>query len=229
MAVNLDPTKLVGNINGKAIINGVGWLIAGVIVIGCIAWFTYWYYTRKQWNKTITRFEIVGDRYEPIFRDKAKIVKIGKGGFEVLYYKKAKVYRIAFGERIGKNHYYMFMAPDGYEYNGYLGKQITTDGRIPIITTNPSMRAQYTALEKYIDLLHGNKPGFWDKYGNWVLTIGFVVIIGAFAYLFFQQYQNIIKQVPELLKNSADLIDKINKLLVAADSHGQTASLTPAP
>lgn len=223
--VNLSPTQLTGSISLSGIMNGIGWLIAGVLVVAAIAACIWWYYNKRIFSKIVTRFEVIGDRYDPTLRDTAKIVKIGKGGFEVLYWRKAKVYRIAFGERIGRNTYYFFVAADGYEYNGVLGKNITIDGRIPIITANPAMRAQYTSLEKQIDALHGEKVGFWDKYGNWVITVGFVLIIGIFSYLFYKEWAQTVGQMPGLIKSLADLTDKINRLLVAADGQNATAIL----
>jgi hypothetical protein len=225
---NPITTIAPGGINTGAILNSVGWLIAGIIVLAAIGFGFWWWYNRKIFNKLITRFELVGDRYEPTFRDTAKKVKLGSGGFEVLYWKAAKTYRIAFGERIGKNTYYFFTAPDGYEYNGVLGRNITTNGRIPIITSNPSMRAQYTALEKQIESLHGDKKTFWDKYGNWVMSMGFVMIIGIFGWLIYKEYAGSIGQFAGLLQKLSELTDNINRLLISSQNSVGGAKLVPA-
>ena len=74
--------------------------------------------------------------------------------------------------RVGKSDYYFFIMPDGYWYNAMLGSNMYTidkqNGLIPIVTTNPTMRTQYTALEKQMDSLHQSKGKFWEKYGGWV-------------------------------------------------------------
>lgn len=220
-------TVAPGGINVAGILNSAGWLVAGIIVLAAIGIGFWLWYNKKIFAKTVTRFEVIGNRYEPTLRDNAKIVKLGHGGFEVLYWKKAKVYRIAFGERIGKNTYYFFVAPDGYEYNGVLGNQITTDGKIPVITANPAMRAQYTALEKQINDLHDQKQGFWDKYGNWVLSVGFVLIIGIFAWLIYKEWAASIGQLPGILEKLSQLTDNINKLLVASQQTPNGSALTP--
>jgi hypothetical protein len=208
--------KIAGSFSFSGIMNSVGWLIVGIIVIAAIGGGFWWWWTRKQFNKNITDFELIGDHYEPTYRDTAKMVKLGSGGFQVIYLRKAKTYRIAYGKRVGRNNYYFFIAPDGYPYNGMLGRNITTDGRTPIITTNPSMRAQYTALEKQIDHLHGEKKGFWDKYGSWVLSIGFVVIIGMFGYLYYGQMKDTMGVFPTLIDKLSVLTESINKLLVSS-------------
>jgi len=192
--------------------------------MGLVAYGIWWYYNYKTWSKRITAFELIGENYQPTIRDNAKTVKIGKGGFEVLYLKKLKVYKLSGGARVGKNDYYFFVGRD-YWYNGVLGSQITIDGKTPIITTSPSMRSQYTSLEKMVEQLHGSKVTFWDKYGNWVMSIGFVIIIGVLAWLIFKEFSGIVAQIPglidrlaEVVDKVAELVDKVNKLLVATDT-----------
>lgn len=214
--LNQAGQKFTGSFNLGSIMSAVGWLILGVIIISAAGFGIWWYYSRKTFNKNTTDFELIGDHFEPTFRDKARTVKLGSGGFQVLYLRKAKVYRIAYGRRVGRNNYYFFIAPDGYPYNGMLAKNITLDGRVPITTTNPSMRAQYTALEKQIDALQGEKKTFWDKYGNWVITIGFVVIIGVFGYLYYGQMKATMGVIPDVVDKLGILTDNINKLLVSS-------------
>lgn len=225
--VDLNPVSAFGldKISGQGLASAGLWLLIGVIFIAGIGFGLYWYYQKRVWNKTVTRFELIGDRYEPTFRDKAKSVKLGSGGFEVLFWQKAKVYRIAYGQRIGKSTYYFFTAPDGYEYNGVLGKQIMTDGKIPIITSTTSMRSQYTALEKQIEALHGSKVTFWDKYGNWVISIAFMLIIGVLAWLIFKEWSKGLGLLPDVVDKIGIAVDKISNACTLANPN--VGTLTP--
>lgn len=220
-------SNLASQFNLTTIVNGVGWLIAGVILVCGIGFTFWWWWNKKLFNKKTTDFELVGGKFEPTFRDMAKLVKLGKGGFVVLFLKKSKLYRIAYGARVGRNDYYFFIAPDGYPYNGMLGGDITKDGRVPVVTTNPLMRAQYTALEKQIDSLHGEKIKFWDKYGNWVMSLGFVVIIGAFAYLIYKEMNGVMGQFPALIDKMGILVDKVSAMVANSQNLCSTAKLTP--
>lgn len=222
--------SLLGTVGkGSAIVTIVGWLLFGIIIIGICLYAYFVYLDKKNFRKKITAFEIIGNNYSPALRDRAKSVKLGKGGFEVLYLKKLKTWKIAFGGRVGRDTYYFFIGKDGYWYNGMLSADIHSitkeGGLIPIITTNPSMRAQYTALEKQIDLLHGDKKTFWDKYGNWVLSIAFVLIIGVLAWLIFKEISPLMGQQAALTQKNVELVDRINELIVNINGGG-TSGLT---
>lgn len=200
-------------------IQTIGWIVGSVIVLG-IAGIWFWVtYTNKQFGKIINVFELVSGNYEHTFTDKAKVIKIGKNGFEILYLKKLKTYKLAYGGTAGKNKYYFFIAPDRIWYNCLLMGQITEDGKIPIKATSILMRASYTALEKDIDSLSAQKKTFWEQYGQWVLSISFVLIIGIMSWLIIREYAQGIGQIPTLIDRLGELVDKVNHLLVSADTN----------
>ena len=188
-----------------------------------------YYHNKKVYSKIITAFDTVGGFWEPVARDTAKIVKIGRGGFEILYLKKAKTWKIGYGGRVGKNTYYFFIMPDGYWYNGRLyadmNKIDENGGLIPIVTTNPLMRGQYTSLEKQIDNLYGDKKGFWDKYGSWILGISFVLIAGVFLWLNYRQFADVSGNLGGAIEKLGTVIDKLN--LVCGGSQADSG-LVPA-
>lgn len=103
-------------------------------------------------------------------------------------------------------------------------------GLIPVVTTNPTMRAQYTALEKQIDTLHAEKKGIWEKYGNWILTLTFIIIIGTFAWLSFREVGSFMGQGTALAKQMTDLATIMNKLAQNMNSAcaGGTGLVKPA-
>lgn len=204
-----------------------GWILFIILIVGGGYYLYYYYKQKKLFNKNITVFEIIGGYYQPAFKDKAKTVKIGTGGFEILYLKKAKVWRIAYGGRIGKDTYYFFVLPDGYWVNGMLSADIkTTDkngGLFQVITTNPSMRAQYTSLEKQIDSIHADKKSFMDKYGAWVFSIGYLVIAGVFLWLMFREMTQVTNRIGGLV----DQLTELAKQMMAL-SNNQPSNLVPA-
>ena len=209
-------TKLVSSINVANIGKVVGWIVFAVLLIGG-GFFGYMIYRdRKTFRKKVTAFEIVGGYYCPAIRDTAKTVKIGTGGFEILFLKKAKTWKVAYGVRVGKDTYYFFIGKDGYWFNGMLSgdiNQIDKDnGLVPIITTNPSMRAQYTSLEKQIDSLHADKKSFMEKYGTFIMSISFIIIVGVFAMLLFKEVAPLQAQFGTLMDSMTKLVDKLTIL-----------------
>ena len=203
--------KLSGSISGGSVATIIGWVVLGVIIIGLAAFTVWYYFEKKKFNKKITANSIVHGYFVPSFHDVAKSVKIGKGGFEILYLKKLKTWKLAQGARTGVSEYTFYILPDGYWYPGQVSARVfyidKMRGLIPVITTNPTMRSQYTALEKQIDALHGQKQSFWDKYGNWVMTGAYIAIIGVFSWLSF-------REIGQFLGKGSALADNMNKLAV---------------
>lgn len=219
-----DPNTIVSDVNAKItgaftgvnVMNVIGWIVFVIILIAG-AYFAFVVWNNKRiFKKKITAFDIVGVNFVPALRDVAKAVKIGSGGFEILYLKKLKVYKIAYGGKVGKDTYYFFITPDGYWYNGMLSADILTidknGGLIPVVTTNAQMRSQYTSLEKQIDILHQNKTSFMDKYGSWVMSIGFILISGVLFWLMFKEFNTAMGSMNGLVDQIAKLVEKVTAL-----------------
>lgn len=220
-AVSNVNDKIVGYVtsfSGKGILNVIGWIVLILIIAGAI----YWYFgihlrDKKLYNKLIVVHEIVNGEYIETYRDTAKSVKLGSGGFEIVHLKKLKTWKIAFGGRTGRNRYDFYILPDGYWYTGRVSAdlhKLTEDGGvIKIFSTNPLMRGQYTSLEKLIDNLHKEKQKFWDKYGSWILAVGFILISGVMLWLSWKQQAVISSNNVLLTEKMGVLLDRVNTLL----------------
>lgn len=237
--VNSKIINSLTNFNLKGTIGTFVAVVAIILVIAAIGYILWIYPKKRAFKKKVTAFEIVGTNFMPVIRDIAKVVKLGTGGFEVLYLKKTKVYRLAYGGRVGKDTYYFFILPDGYWYNGLLSADMVqidkNGGLIPVVATNPSVRSQYVALEKQIESLHLEKKGFMEKYGQWVFAISFVLISGVLLYLMFREFStamaglaNYNQQQTLILEKTANLLTNVQQLL--SSTQGGTASngLVPA-
>jgi len=173
-----------------------------------------------KFNKKIVILEDVqgSDDLEPIGKDKAMLVKVAKSGMEVLYLRKRKVYKGAYGKRMGKNTYYFAIGPDGYWYNVTLGS--LTDGmkKVAIKPTPVNMRYQNEALQEIIKERY-DKVTFWQKYGGVVAFTILIVLFGIMAYLMFDKFletasltnQNleIIQQIQETTKQIIGGLDSL--------------------
>lgn len=221
-------TKIIGSFTGVNIMNILGWIALVILLIGGGWWAYVHYKNKREYNQRITAFKIVGDRYVPRIRDLGKTIRLGKGGFEIVYLKKAKTWKIAYGESIGTNDYYFFIMPDGYWYNGVLSARVNyideRNGLIPVITTNPLMRGQYASLEKQIDSIHGEKQKWWDKYGTYVLSVAFILIAGVLLWLMFKEFHTALGQLSNYHTKLGELLDKMNNLASNLQTAGGTDS-----
>lgn len=191
----------------------IGWFIFIILLVGAGFWIFMYWKNKKLFNKEIFVNEIVNGEFVETYVDTAKSVKIGKGGFEILYLKKLKTWKIAYGGRTGRNRYDFYIMPDGYWYCGRKSANLyeldKKGGFIPIVITNPMMRGQYTSLEKQIDTLMQEKKNFWEQYGGWIMAIGFVVIAGTFLFLNYKQFSSAMSSMSGLTDKLGELVDKV--------------------
>jgi hypothetical protein len=227
-AVSTVNAKLVGSLTSVNFLNVLGWIVFAILIIGGGFWAYMAWRNKRLFNIRITAWRDINHYFEPKVRDFAKTVKIGKAGYEIIYLKKLKTHKISFG---GYNDLMFFIMPDGIWYNGKLPANLNTidvnGGLIPVITTNPLMRAQYSALEKQIDSLTQSKVGFWEKYGSWVLSVGFVLVAGIMLWLNYKEYNSASGNFKALLDGLNVLIDKLNILTSNAQTAGVNTGLIP--
>lgn len=223
--------QLVNSITGIDWLNVIGWIFFGAIVVGGIIWFSIWWKSKKLFNKTITAHVQVGDYWKSAYQDTARSVKIGKGGFEILYLKKLKAWKIAYGGNFGDNHYDFYVMPDGYWYNSRQSAKVnyidSEEGLIPVVTTNPLMRGQYTALEKQVDDLHGQKSSWWEKNGQWVMSISFVLVAGVMLWLMFKEFTHAIGMQNAITQKLTELVGQVSNL-ISNTQQIQPTGLVPA-
>lgn len=215
--------KFVDALAGSSFRTAIGWLVLLIIIFAVAGFGVWWYFEKKKYNKNIVAHGIIHGFFHPTgFKDIAKSIKLGKGGFEVLYLRKLKTWKLAHGARGGINDYHFYILPDGYWYPGQIGaslKQIDKDGGLlSVVTTNPTMRSQYTALEKQIETLHGQKQTFWDKYGNWIMTGTYIALIGIFSWLSWREIAGFLGSGGQLADKMNALADSMSKLAVNLDT-----------
>jgi len=232
-AITAVNQKIMGVFTGAGSINWMsilGWIFFVIILVAAGFAGYMWYKNKRIFNKKCTILEIVGVNYVPVMTDMAKVVKIGTGGFEILFFKKLKIYRIGYGGRVGKSDYYFFIGKDGYWYNGMLSADIhaidKNKGLIPIVTTNPAMRSQYTSLEKQIDVLHSEKKGFMEKYG---MGAGFVIVIGVFFLLIAKELSPVMGQMASISEKQGYLVQHLDTIISNLNIGAQNISTGLVP
>jgi len=149
-----------------------------IVFVFCLfaAIIIYVVYNFKVYDKKIVVFEnIAGGGYQPVFKDRARTVKLGDGGEEVLFLRKKKVYRGAYGRKMGKNTFWFAVGQDGYWYNFVLGDLDAKMGMLDIEPIDRDMRYMVTAIRKNIQERY-RKQKFMEKYGTIVMS-GFFLLI----------------------------------------------------
>jgi len=148
------------------------------------------------------------DDLGPVGKDKAMLVKVGKGGTELLYLKKRKVYRGAYGKRIAKKKYFFVIGKDGYWYNSTLGSLDEAMRKINIKPTSVNMRYQNESLMELIKQRY-DKPSFWAQYGQIIVNIVFFMLVALMFWLYFDAFKDsaaVMGQASDAIKEAAEAI-----------------------
>lgn len=189
-----------------------------VVVMGFIAVGVWFYIDRTTYNKKIIVFEnISGQGFQPVFKDRARIIKIGDGGEEVLFLKKKKVHRTAYGKKMGKNTYWFAIGQDGYWYNILLGDLDAKMGMLDIEPIDRDMRYMHVAIRKNITERY-RKVGFMEKYGI-MLFGGFIlfILLGGLWFLI-DQIGELINQATGAVTAAKDVIEPLSTIASKLDS-----------
>lgn len=181
-------------------------LVSAISVSLAIAIITYIIFDRSQFNKSIVVFEnIAGQGFQPVLKDKARTIRLGSGGEELLYLKKKKVYRTAYGKKMGKNTYWFVIGQDGYWYNSVLGDLDAKMGMLDIEPIDRDMRYMHVAIRKNIEDRY-RKVQFMEKYGTILMSGLFLVII--LVGIFF-----LLDKIGEISGSIAGSVETANQVL----------------
>ncbi len=195
---------------------GAGGIFVLILVGGILAFFTWWILDFLTYGKKIIIFGKVGQRYEPIGRDKAKEFTIGDGGEKVLFLKKGKIWKV--GEKqASRNTYWFAILPDGYWYNITLGDLDKELGEFKVTGISPQMhklmRFQNSGLRKNLKDRHIKKKWYEMPIVGWIGAIVFVLVTGIMFIMIGKQYFQLI---PQTLGSLNTVLERTNNLLEAA-------------
>ncbi len=205
------------------------WLIIFFFVIVLAGVGLYFFIRYIKFNKHIIVLEDVegSDNLEPIGKDKAMLVKVAKSGMEVLYLKKRKTYKGAYGKRMGKNRYYFAIGPDGYWYNVTLGSLQEGLKTVNIKPTPVNMRYQNEALQEIIKERY-DKVGFWQKYGGMIAFTMLIVLFGIMSYLLLDKYAEIGGSVRGAVDAAKEVQIETKNIIAGLDDLKSSGGIRPA-
>jgi len=173
----------------------------------------------KKYKYKIIVFEnISGQGFQPTLKDRARLVKIGDGGEELLYLRKKKVYRTAYGKKMGKNTFWFAVGQDGYWYNILLGDLDAKMGMLDIEPIDRDMRYMHVAIRKNIQERY-RKIGIMEKYGSMIFgAVFFIVMVVALWFLIDQigglmgEAQGVVAGVEKLIKPIETALSRVDTI-----------------
>lgn len=190
-------------------------LLLTSVVVGVILYFVL---SARAYKYKIVIFEdIAGQGYVPIGRDKARLIKVGDGGEEILKLRKRKLYRTAYGKKIGKNTYAFAIGSDGYWYNitfGDLDKALKVVGVVPV---DRDMRYMHVAIRRNIKERFETVT-FLQKYGGLMAYTALIAVTGIMMWLLFDKFLAIAGSVQGAVDAAEKVLEAAGEVLGAVDN-----------
>jgi len=148
-------------------------VLIGMVLIGGVAIFLF----ITTYKKKIVLFEnISGQGYQPIFKSRARVVKLGISGEEILKTMYGGHFVSAYGRKMGKNTYWYAKGQDGYWYNVVLGDLDTKQAMLDIEPIDRDVRMFHVALDRLSQSTYG-KTSFLEKYGVHMMLFLFLIVL----------------------------------------------------
>jgi uncharacterized membrane protein len=188
-------------------------------------------------NKKIVFFEnISGLGYQPIKKRRARTVKIGGTGEEVMRLLGGG-FISAYGRKMGKNTYWFAKGSDGYLYNFLLGDLDAKMAMLDIEPVDKDVRSFYVSMANLNLANYGNQK-FWDKHGNQILAFIFMVVLVLSMWFLIGKIGDATAPLAEANKNQAEIneinlqitqrLDTIVRNLNIKEPTGTSSGLVPA-
>jgi len=129
------------------------------------------------YKKRVIVFEnISGQGYQPVLKTRARVMKLGIGGEEILKTLVGGHFVSAYGRKMGKNTYWYAKGQDGYWYNFLLGDLDAKMGILDIEPIDRDMRMFHVALDRLSHQTYG-KTSFLEKYGVHMMLFLFLAVL----------------------------------------------------
>lgn len=153
-------------------------VIIGVLLISGVGIFLF----LTTYKRKIEVYEGLGGQLYRTFVTRARVVKLGKSGGEIMRTLRGGHYLSSHGKKIAKNTYIFVKASDGYLYNVILGDLDSRKEIIDIEPVDKDVRMFHTALDRLSHEMFG-KQSFMEKYGIHIMLFIFLItlILGMWA------------------------------------------------
>lgn len=201
----------------------------GLIIVGVIAVLLF----MNTYNRKVVFFEnISGQGFQPVMKTRARIIKLGRSGEEILKTLKGGIFISAYGRKMGKNTYWYAKGSDGYWYNILLGDLDAKFGILDIEPVDRDVRMFHLGIDKIADRDYAQKKGFMEKYGVQMMVFVFLIIflVGLFAIA--GKINEGLRSMsnPETAKINQETVQILNTILSKMDSikRGGESGLVPA-
>ena len=172
LGVNMPVIDITGFLSSTWIYIAIIAFVGLILIVGVLTLLFFLTYKKK-----IVIFEnISGQGYQPILKTRARVLKLGVGGEEILKTLIGGIFISAYGRKMGKNTYWYAKGQDGYLYNIVLGDLDAKQAILDIEPIDRDVRMFHVALDRLSHQTYG-KQNFMEKYGIHIMLFIFLITL----------------------------------------------------
>lgn len=198
--------------------------VIGFILIVTVALLLFF----KTYNRRVIFFDnISGLGYQPIMKRRARLLKVGTGGEELLGLMGGDTMS-AYGRKMGKNTYWFAKGQDGYWYNFLLGDLDTKMAMLDIEPIDRDVRMFHVAKDR-LNRENYLKRSFMEKYGIHILMFAFLVVLILGMWFIIGQIGSAVEPLVATQKAAQATVESANEILkLNSNMIGGNSGLVPA-
>lgn len=187
--------------------------VIGVILIVGIALLLFY----KTFNRKIVFFEnISGLGYQPTMKKRARRLKIGTGGEELLSVMGGDT-MTAYGRKMGKNTYWFAKGIDGYWYNFLLGDLDTKMAMLDIDPVDKNVRMFHVAKDR-MNRDNYLRKSFIEKYGATMMMFLFLIVLILGMWFIIGKIGNATESLAATQKANEEVLKTTQQILTANEN-----------
>lgn len=170
------------------------------------------------YNRRIVVFEnISGQGYQPVLKTRARIIKLGSGGEEVLKTMMGGHFLTAYGRKMGKNTYWFAKGSDGYLYNLVLGDLDTKMAMLDIEPVDRDVRMFRVALDRLSRQTY-EKQKFMERYGVQIIMFLFLIVLILGMWFIIGKIGDATTALASTAETNKEVVELLPEILRSADN-----------
>ena len=187
----------------------------------------------KTYRKKVIIFEnISGQGFQPLIRTRARIVRVGGAGEEIMKTLAGGRYLTAYGRKMGKHSYWFAKGQDGYLYNVVLGDLDAKMGMLDIEPVDRDVRMFHVALDRLSQSTYG-KQSFMEKYGSQMIMFLFLIVLVVGMWMIIGKIGDATQSLSLTAETNRDVLQALGGVLQKTDNiqsgiEGGVSGLVPA-
>ncbi len=204
--------------NGSAFsFNFVGDIMIFLVAAVIVAVFTFWFISRKTYNKSLVMFREINGQTRRMGVEKAKEITLPGTSVRAYYLKKAKFYIPRPSIETGQDEFWYFIREDGEWVNVGLANLNKELKQLNLKYDHTDMRMANAALKRLVDKSY--KKINWVK--EWAPYIGFGVIIIMVAiggYLVMGESAKVVSAAASNVQSLNEITTTMEEILRSLDN-----------